>query len=78
MKTLRAMAGCLLAITAATAMAQQDTIVQDKVVTNAKMLGVGATNLLDTYLSPEKYRGTELRYISHTTRNVKAAAGHAR
>lgn len=68
MRTLRAMAGCLLAITAATAMAQQDTIAQDKVVTNAKMLGVGATDLLDTYLSPEKYRGTELRYISHTTR----------
>lgn len=32
------------------------------------MLGIGATELLDTYLSHEKYNGTELRYISHTTR----------
>lgn len=38
------------------------------VITNAQMLGVGATNILDTYLSPEKYNGVELRYISHTTR----------
>lgn len=39
-----------------------------KVITNARMLGVGAADILDTYISPEKYRGTELRYISHTTR----------
>ena len=32
------------------------------------MISVGTTNILDTYLSPEKYRGTELRYVSHTTR----------
>lgn len=39
-----------------------------KVITNARMIGVGATDILDTYISPEKYRGTELRYVSHTTR----------
>lgn len=39
-----------------------------KVITNARMIGVGGTDILDTYISPEKYRGTELRYISHTTR----------
>ena len=32
------------------------------------MIGVGSVNILDTYLSPEKYSGTELRYISHTLR----------
>lgn len=37
-------------------------------ITNVQMIGIGATNILDTYLSAEKYRGTELRYISHTTR----------
>lgn len=36
--------------------------------TNALMLGVGYTNMLDTYLSPEKYRGTDLRFLSHTRR----------
>ncbi len=46
-----------------------DTTVSDKVITNARMIAVGATNILDTYLSPEKYRGTSVRYISHTTRD---------
>ena len=32
------------------------------------MLGIGYTNILDTYLSPEKYRGTDVRFISHTRR----------
>ena len=35
---------------------------------NALMLGIGYTDILDTYLSPEKYRGTDLRFISHTRR----------
>ena len=37
-----------------------------KLKTNALMLGAGYTNMLDTYLSPEKYRGADLRIISHT------------
>ena len=48
--------------------AQTDTIVGRKVITNARLVGIGATQILDTYLSPEKYKGTELRYISHTVR----------
>lgn len=38
--------------------------------TNAMMIGVGATNLLDTYLSPEKYRGLDVRFLSHTRRET--------
>lgn len=45
-----------------------DTIRNNKIITNAQMIGIGAVNILDTYLSPEKYNGTELRYISHTLR----------
>lgn len=41
---------------------------QDKIITNTRLVGVGGVNILDTYLSPEKYRGTELRYISQTIR----------
>lgn len=41
---------------------------QDKIVTNSKMLGIGATRLLDTYLSPEHYSGTEVRFVDHTIR----------
>lgn len=45
-----------------------DTIQSRKVITNAQMIGVGGVQILDTYLSPEEYSGTELRYISHTIR----------
>lgn len=58
----------LLLLCSLTLSAQTDSIVSDKTITNARMIAVGATNILDTYLSPEKYRGTELRYISHTVR----------
>ena len=57
-----------LALTATTASAQTEAEQHDRVTTNARMISVGATNILDTYLSQEKFRGTELRYISHTTR----------
>lgn len=46
----------------------QDTLRSNKVITNTQMLGIGAVNTLDTYLSPEEYTGTELRYISHSVR----------
>lgn len=49
-----------------------------KIVTNAQMIGVGATNILDTYISPEKYRGTEIRYISHTVRERMKDNGQCR
>ena len=41
---------------------------QTQYKTNAMMVGVGYTNILDTYLSPEKYRGTNLTFLSHTRR----------
>ena len=41
---------------------------QQKLITNARSLAIGTIELFDTYLSNQKYRGTELRFISHTTR----------
>ena len=46
----------------------QDTLRSNKVITNTQMLGIGTVNALDTYLSPEEYTGTELRYVSHSVR----------
>ena len=46
----------------------QDTLHTNKIITNAQMIGIGSVNVLDTYLSPEEYRGGELRYISLTER----------
>ena len=45
---------------------QQQPQKQHPIRENALMLGVGYTNILDTYLSPEKYRGTDVSFISHT------------
>lgn len=41
--------------------------------TNALMVGFGATNILDTYLSTEKYRGADLRFLSYTRRERDAS-----
>lgn len=47
--------------------AQEDTLRSDKMTTSVKMLGLGHINILDTYLSPESYTGTDFHYLSHTT-----------
>ena len=44
-----------------TTLQAQDTLYNNKVISNAQMLGIGTANVLDTYLSQEKYNGTELR-----------------
>ena len=56
----------ILTAVSLTAQAQAD----DRLVTNVQSIGIGASNILDTYLSPEKYKGVEVRYISHTTRHL--------
>ncbi|MCB6902222.1 DUF3316 domain-containing protein [Hoylesella buccalis] len=38
----------------------------DKITTNAKMIGWGCVDMLDTYLSPERYKGWQVNYLSHT------------
>lgn len=48
--------------------AAQDSLANTKDVINAQMVSIGYTDLLDTYLSPEKYKGANLQFISHTTR----------
>ena len=70
----------LLVLTSQTMAAQGDFVSKSdslpdhtRMVTNAKLIGMGATNLLDTYLSPEKYNGVDLRFISHTVRERKGS-----
>lgn len=64
MTTIKTLLTTILALTTAIAATAQG----EKVITNARMISIGGSQLLDTYLSPEKYRGGELRYISHTQR----------
>ena len=39
---------------------------EGRTIERSTMLGIGSTEILDTYLSQEKYRGTEVRFVSHT------------
>ena len=41
---------------------------QKKTMRSYKAFGAGFCKVQDTYLSPEEYKGTELRYLSHTIR----------
>lgn len=50
-----------------------DSLTSNKLITNARLLGVGTVNILNTYLSEEKYTGMEMRYISHTVRERKGS-----
>lgn len=69
MKPLKTLLCVVLSAVPPAAFAQApDTLRSGKVITNAQMIGVGAVGILDTYLSPEKYSGTEFRYVSHTLR----------
>ena len=58
----------IILFTTSTPTLAQDTLRNNKVITNSQMLGIGTANTLDTYLSPEEYTGTELRYLSHSLR----------
>ena len=68
---LRQAAAVMLALAAWTATAECRA--QDKIINNSRMIGVGGVNILDTYLSQEKYSGTEVRYISHTVREKEGS-----
>ncbi len=39
-------------------------------IVNTKLVGIGYSAILDTYLSQEHYSGVELRFIDHTTRHA--------
>lgn len=69
MRIIKALVGCALAASPAITFCQvADTLRSDKIITNARMISVGAANILDTYLSTETYTGFEARYISSTIR----------
>ena len=47
---------------------QAQTSDSTKVITNSQMIGIGGTNVLDTYLSAEHFTGIGISYLSHTER----------
>lgn len=62
---------CCLGI--GTATAQQTA---DRPITRATMYGVGYTNVFDTYLSPQEYKGVEVRISRESMRMMRFADGN--
>jgi len=58
---------CLLVISM-TLSAQIDSVVSNRITTSAQLVGVGGTNILDTYLSQEKFRGPGISFLSMVER----------
>lgn len=56
----------VILLTSLSAYSQRDTIQGDNITVKSNMVGIGGTNVLDTYISPEKYRGMDIRFISMT------------
>lgn len=56
--------------------AQGDSLQAQRYVTRATMYGVGFTNVFDTYLSPQEYKGIEFRISRETIRMTKLFDGN--
>ena len=56
--------------------AQSDSLQANRYITRATTLGVGYTNILDTYLSPQEYKGIEGRVARETMRMTKLFNGN--
>jgi len=57
-----------------TVKAQSDSIIDVKVSTMSQMIGFGATDMLDTYLSHEHFDGTGMTFLSTIERRKPASA----
>lgn len=52
---------------------QTDSLPPRGIVDRCHLFGIGTTNILDTYLSPENYTGIELHSMSESVRTTKYA-----
>lgn len=55
---------------------EPDSLQANRYVTRATMYGVGYTNVFDTYLSPQEYRGIDFRITRETMRMTKLFDGN--
>ena len=55
--------------------AQTDSIPENRFTTHAMTFGIGTVNILDTYLSPQEYTGTQFHFMRETMRKTKWIKG---
>ena len=73
------LAGCILFALCTRLQAQTtdtDSLQIHRYVTRATMYGVGFTNVFDTYLSPQEYKGIDFRVSRETIRMTKLFDGN--
>lgn len=58
------------------AVAQTDSLQPNRYVTRATSYGVGYTNVFDTYLSPQEYKGVDFRISRETMRMTRLLNGN--
>ena len=63
--------GCCLLALCDGIYAQADSQQANRYVTRATMYGIGYTNVFDTYLSPQEYKGIDFRISRETIRMTK-------
>ena len=68
--------GCILFALCTRLQAQIDSLQTHRYVTRATMYGVGFTNVFDTYLSPQEYKGIDFRISRETIRMTKLFDGN--
>lgn len=66
----------LLLLPCSKAQAQTDSLQANRYVTRATTYGVGYTNVFDTYLSPQEYRGIDFRIARETMRMTNLFDGN--
>jgi hypothetical protein len=68
--------GCCLLALCDGIYAQADSQQANRYVTRATMYGIGYTNVFDTYLSPQEYKGIDFRISRETMRMTKLLDGN--
>lgn len=68
--------GCCLLACYCGVHAQGDSLQANRYVTRATMYGIGYTNVFDTYLSPQEYKGMDFRISRETMRMTKLLDGN--
>ena len=67
--------GCILFALCTRLQAQIDSLQAHRYVTRATMYGIGFTNVFDTYLSPQEYKGIDFRVSRELIRMTKLFDG---
>ena len=68
--------GCILFALCTRLQAQIDSLQTHRYVTRATMYGIGFTNVFDTYLSPQEYKGIDFRVSRELIRMTKLFDGN--